>query len=124
MTTDTYAVIDRWSGKVRQRGGPRAGLWHVRHTPFYCSVHLRPFATHLNTFGQVKPLAREPAATHSPPAMSVEALQTLLVIAGWMVSFLLGRELATGFLQWRERSARSTVIDPQSQLDRDRRPRS
>jgi len=30
-----------------------------------------------------------------------EILQTVLAVAGWLVAFLLGRELASGYRQWR-----------------------
>ena len=33
--------------------------------------------------------------------MSSEMLQIWLAVAGWAVAFRLGKELATGFLQWR-----------------------
>jgi len=33
--------------------------------------------------------------------MSTETLQILLAVAGWIVAFLLGKELATGYAQWR-----------------------
>jgi hypothetical protein len=35
--------------------------------------------------------------------MSTETLQILLAAAGWIVAFLLGKELATGFSAWRAR---------------------
>ena len=43
--------------------------------------------------------------------MTVETLEFVLLLSGWVVAFLLGRELQTGFRQWRmkaaaERSAR------------------
>jgi hypothetical protein len=43
--------------------------------------------------------------------MPVETLEFLLLLSGWVVAFLLGRELQTGFRQWRlnastQRSAR------------------
>ena len=39
------------------------------------------------------------------PDMSTEAsqLQILLAVAGWIVAFLLGKELATGYAVWRAR---------------------
>ena len=33
--------------------------------------------------------------------MSVETLEFLLLLSGWIVIFLLGRELRTGYVQWR-----------------------
>ena len=33
--------------------------------------------------------------------MSVETLEFLLMLSGWIVIFLLGRELRTGYVQWR-----------------------
>ena len=36
--------------------------------------------------------------------MSVETVQFLLLLSGWVVAFLLGRELQTGFRQWRMRT--------------------
>jgi hypothetical protein len=39
------------------------------------------------------------------PRMSVETLEFLLLLSGWVVAFLLGRELQTGFRLWRMRTA-------------------
>ena len=36
--------------------------------------------------------------------MSLETLEFLLLLSGWIVAFLLGRELQTGFRQWRLRT--------------------
>lgn len=41
----------------------------------------------------------------SPPPMPVETLEFLLLLSGWVVAFLLGRELQTGFRLWRMRTA-------------------
>ena len=41
--------------------------------------------------------------------MSVETLEFLLLLSGWIVAFLLGRELQTGYRQWRLRTAEQTV---------------
>lgn len=35
----------------------------------------------------------------------MELLQFGLLVGGWVVSFLLGRELQVGFVQWRKRVA-------------------
>ena len=37
--------------------------------------------------------------------MPAETLEFLLLLSGWIVAFLLGRELQTGFRQWRLRTA-------------------
>lgn len=37
--------------------------------------------------------------------MSVETLEFLLLLSGWIVAFLLGRELQTGFRLWRLKTA-------------------
>jgi hypothetical protein len=37
--------------------------------------------------------------------MSTETLQIVLAVAGWVVAFLLGKELATGYAWWRARRA-------------------
>jgi hypothetical protein len=37
--------------------------------------------------------------------MSVETVEFVLLLGGWVVAFLLGRELQTGFRQWRLRAA-------------------
>ncbi len=37
--------------------------------------------------------------------MSVETLEFLLLLSGWIVAFLLGRELQTGYRLWRLRAA-------------------
>ncbi|MGI9149227.1 MAG: hypothetical protein ACR2IK_22215 [Chloroflexota bacterium] len=37
--------------------------------------------------------------------MPVETLEFWLLLSGWIVAFLLGRELDTGFRQWRVRTA-------------------
>ncbi len=39
------------------------------------------------------------------PLMTVETLEFLLLLSGWIVAFLLGRELQTGYRQWRLRTA-------------------
>ena len=39
------------------------------------------------------------------PLMSPETLEFLLLLSGWIVAFLLGRELQTGFRLWRLRTA-------------------
>jgi hypothetical protein len=38
------------------------------------------------------------------PLMPVETLEFLLLLSGWIVAFLLGRELQTGFRLWRLRT--------------------
>jgi hypothetical protein len=35
--------------------------------------------------------------------MTPELIQIWLAVVGWFVAFLLGKELATGYLQWRTR---------------------
>ena len=37
--------------------------------------------------------------------MPVETLEFLLLLSGWIVAFLLGKELQTGFRIWRTRAA-------------------
>jgi hypothetical protein len=37
--------------------------------------------------------------------MAPEIVQFGLLLSGWIVSFLLGKELYSGYLQWRTRSA-------------------
>lgn len=37
--------------------------------------------------------------------MPIEMLEFLLLLSGWVVAFLLGRELQTGFRLWRVRTA-------------------
>lgn len=37
--------------------------------------------------------------------MAPEFIEIGLLALGWIVSFLLGKELQTGFVQWRERAA-------------------
>jgi hypothetical protein len=37
--------------------------------------------------------------------MSPETLEFLLLLSGWIVAYLLGRELQTGIRQWRLRLA-------------------
>jgi len=39
------------------------------------------------------------------PLMPAETLEFLLLLSGWVVAFLLGRELQTGFREWRLRTA-------------------
>ena len=41
-------------------------------------------------------------------SMSVETLEFVLLLAGWIIAFLLGRELHTGYTQWRTRTVEST----------------
>jgi hypothetical protein len=37
--------------------------------------------------------------------MSFETIEFLLLLSGWVVAFLLGRQLQSGFRQWRLRAA-------------------
>ena len=37
--------------------------------------------------------------------MSVETLEFLLLLSGWIVAFLLGRELQAGYRMWRLKTA-------------------
>lgn len=53
--------------------------------------------------------------------MHPQTIQALLVTAGWVVSFLLGKELATGFLAWRARATRPALIETDPDPDRPRR---
>ena len=45
------------------------------------------------------------------PLMSPETLEFLLLLSGWIVAFLLGRELQIGFRQWRLRTADQRTPD-------------
>jgi hypothetical protein len=42
--------------------------------------------------------------------MSFESLEFLLLLSGWVIVFLLGRELQTGFRQWRLKAAEERVV--------------
>lgn len=44
--------------------------------------------------------------------MPAETLEFLLLLTGWIVAFLLGRELQTGFRQWRLRTAEQPIDRP------------
>jgi hypothetical protein len=41
--------------------------------------------------------------------MPVETIEFLLLLSGWIVAFLLGRELQTGFRIWRTRAAEQHI---------------
>jgi hypothetical protein len=41
------------------------------------------------------------ARVHNQAPVSPELAQVSLVVLGWLVAFLLGKELATGYVQWR-----------------------
>jgi hypothetical protein len=41
--------------------------------------------------------------------MSPETLEFLLLLSGWIVAFLLGRELQTGYRYWRMRTAEQRI---------------
>jgi hypothetical protein len=41
--------------------------------------------------------------------MPVETIEFMLLLSGWIVAFLLGKELQTGFRQWRTRTAEEHV---------------
>jgi hypothetical protein len=43
------------------------------------------------------------AEMHKQAPMSSELLEVSLAVIGWLVAFLLGRELANGYVQWRRR---------------------
>jgi hypothetical protein len=49
------------------------------------------------------PLAIGSRGVHkqAPMSPSPELIQVTLAVLGWLVAFLLGKELAVGFLQWR-----------------------
>ena len=40
--------------------------------------------------------------------MPLEPLEFGLLLSGWVVAFLLGKELQTGYAQWRARAAEGT----------------
>ena len=44
--------------------------------------------------------------------MPPETFEFLLLLAGWVVAFLLGRELQTGFRLWRLRTAEQRTRRP------------
>jgi hypothetical protein len=44
--------------------------------------------------------------------MSVETVEFVLLLSGWVVAFLLGRELQTGFRQWRMKTAEQRTRRP------------
>jgi hypothetical protein len=41
--------------------------------------------------------------------MPIETVQFMLLLAGWVVAFLLGKELHSGFRQWRMRGAEAST---------------
>ena len=43
-----------------------------------------------------------------PLALSLQNVELGLAVLGWVVAFLLGKELANGFFQWRNRRAPRT----------------
>lgn len=45
--------------------------------------------------------------------MSVETLEFLLLLSGWVIAFLLGRELQTGFRQWRLKTVEQRTRRPE-----------
>jgi hypothetical protein len=44
--------------------------------------------------------------------MPAETIEFLLLLGGWIVAFLLGRELQTGFRQWRLKTAEQRARRP------------
>ena len=42
--------------------------------------------------------------------MSFETLEFLLLLSGWVIMFLLGRELQTGLRQWRLKTAEQRAV--------------
>lgn len=44
--------------------------------------------------------------------MPIETLEFLLLLTGWIIAFLLGRELQTGFHAWRLRTAEERTRRP------------
>lgn len=48
-------------------------------------------------------IARQGVHNQAPMSVSPELIQVMLAVLGWLVAFLLGKELAVGFLQWRAR---------------------
>ena len=57
--------------------------------------------------------ARTPSFRRPPEAleMPVETIEFLLLLSGWIVAFLLGKELQTGFRIWRTRAAEQRADD-------------
>jgi hypothetical protein len=49
--------------------------------------------------------------------MSMETIQILLAVAGWIVAFLLGKELATGYSLWRAGRAERPISREDSELE-------
>ena len=45
--------------------------------------------------------------------MPIDVAQFGLLLAGWTVAFLLGKELQVGFTEWRARGAQRPLRDPQ-----------
>ncbi len=43
--------------------------------------------------------------------MPTEIVEFALLLAGWVVAFLLGKELHTGFVTWRARAAENSSRD-------------
>jgi hypothetical protein len=48
-------------------------------------------------------LQSEAWAVHKQAPMSSELVELSLGVVGWLVAFLLGQELASGYMQWRRR---------------------
>lgn len=44
----------------------------------------------------------DPAYCQESPGESMELAQVGLLMVGWIIAFLLGKELQAGFLQWRQ----------------------
>jgi hypothetical protein len=44
--------------------------------------------------------------------MPTETLEFILLLSGWVVAFLLGKELQTGFRLWRLRAAEQRTTPP------------
>ncbi len=46
-----------------------------------------------------------PVGSWFAPLPTVELFELFLAVLGWLVAFLLGKELASGYVQWRRRRA-------------------
>src|SRR5947207_158000 len=78
--------------------------WIVPHLP--CSGLGLPLQTgYIGRRPAADSSYQHPISPERLPLMPAETLEFLLLLSGWVVAFLLGRELQTGFRLWRLRAA-------------------
>ena len=90
----------------------RVWLARTPHTHVFSADIVRACRS-LNRGPVLTILAPPPQTLWRACLMSAETLEFLLLLSGWVIAFLLGRELQTGFRQWRLKTAEQRARRPE-----------